>query len=302
MNCNIPKISIIVPIFNVELYLNSCLDSLVNQTLFDIEIILVDDGSTDGGGEICDKYTEKDHRFRVIHKSNEGLSAARNNGIDASTAPYLLFVDADDWIEPDLCEKTYNVAIDNNADLVLFTYNQIIGDKIISKQLTIPTNPITAEEAIQFNTQFAPAVWLGLYRKELFDNIRFPIGKIHEDYGTTHRLIHEARAIYLINNPLYNYRIGRPGSIDTENRLHPDLCEMLTQRVIDLWIWGYKDYIWNDLLYIMIRFGCTDKLLSIAKEGNAVGLNWKRRVMLEILKISPTLFDAICIATGRRVK
>lgn len=104
-----PKVSVIVPVYNVEPYLRQCLDSIVSQTLKDIEIILIDDGSTDGSGEICDEYKREDHRIRVIHKVNEGLSAARNDGIDASTAPYIMFVDGDDWVEPEFCETPCRV-------------------------------------------------------------------------------------------------------------------------------------------------------------------------------------------------
>ena len=122
------EISILVPVFNVEPYLEKCLKSLLAQTFQDIEIILVDDGSTDGSGEICDRFATTDERIHVIHKPNEGLSCARNIGISASTAPYIMFADSDDWVEPDFCQSPYRAAVDNNADLVLFSFTLVPAD------------------------------------------------------------------------------------------------------------------------------------------------------------------------------
>ena len=102
-----PKVSVIVPIYKVKPFLRQCIDSIINQTLKDIEIILVDDGSVDGEAEICDEYAIHDKRIKVIHKNNEGLSAARNDGLDQATAPYIMFVDSDDWVEPEFCELPY---------------------------------------------------------------------------------------------------------------------------------------------------------------------------------------------------
>ena len=115
-----PKVSVIVPMYNVEAYLPRCLNSLRRQTLSDIEIILVDDGSPDRCGEIADRYAREDGRFRVIHQANAGLSAARNRGIELASAPYLMFVDSDDWVEPDFCRIPFETAEEHGADLVIF--------------------------------------------------------------------------------------------------------------------------------------------------------------------------------------
>ena len=116
----IPKVSVIVPIFNVKAYLPRCLDSLCCQTLTEIEIILIDDGSSDGSGEIADRYAQTDNRFQVIHQENRGLSAARNRGIEAAQAYYLMFVDSDDWVDPDFCRIPYEIATDHGVELVIF--------------------------------------------------------------------------------------------------------------------------------------------------------------------------------------
>ena len=116
------KVSVIVPIYNIKQYLPRCIDSIRNQTLKDIEIILIDDGSTDGSSEICDQYAAVDPRVRVLHKENEGLSAARNDGIQMARADYIMFVDGDDWVEPEFCELPYRAAVGNNVDAVSFLH------------------------------------------------------------------------------------------------------------------------------------------------------------------------------------
>ena len=119
----VPDISIIVPIYNIKAYLDQCLNSLRNQTLQNIEVILIDDGSSDGSSGVCDTYVKKDSRFRVIHKQNEGLSAARNEGLNAALADYIMFVDRDDWVEPEFCEAPYHVAKKNRSGISGFSKN-----------------------------------------------------------------------------------------------------------------------------------------------------------------------------------
>ena len=114
-----PKISVIVPVYKVEKYLNKCVDSIVNQTFTDIEIILVDDGSPDNSGKMCDDWSQKDRRIRVIHKENGGLSDARNRGIQESSGEYIIFIDSDDFIEPKMLEVLYNLATDHDADVAI---------------------------------------------------------------------------------------------------------------------------------------------------------------------------------------
>ena len=126
-----PKVSIIVPVYNVEPYLRQCMDSLVNQTLKDIEIIAVDDGSPDNCGTILDEYAAKDSRIKVIHKENGGLSAARNDGLKHVTGEYLAFVDSDDWVEPETYETAYNRAVETGADIMIFDHYKNIGNKQI---------------------------------------------------------------------------------------------------------------------------------------------------------------------------
>lgn len=304
------KVSIIIPVYNVEQYVKRCIESIIEQSLTDIEIILVDDGSTDGSGNLCDAYATIDDRIKVIHKKNEGLSCARNDGIDIATSPYIMFVDSDDWVERDFCKLPYEIAKDKNADLILFTYNRIYSDGRIEKvDSALKSGILNENNALRFNVNYSPAAWLGFYRKELFGKIRYPAGKYYEEYGTTHRLIHISNRIYFLKNPLYNYWVDRNDSI-TNNPItkeHPDRCEMIIRRIDDLCSWGYLELTKKDAFSMLVKYGCKNSqkhLIEIfkMKEGHIPEtFSWKKRWMLHVLKISPPLFDALCIIMGNRV-
>ena len=305
-----PRVSVIIPVYNVEKYLPQCIDSLIHQTLSDIEILLVDDGSTDESGIICDEYSKHDTRIRVIHKINEGLSSARNVGIEESTAPFLMFIDSDDWVEPYFCEKPYRAAKKYDADLILFSFNSIqLDGNIIRKVTGMQEGPLSEEEAIRYNVFFAHAAWLGLYRRELFNQIRYPVGKLYEEAATSHRIIHTAQRIWLINENLYNYRSGRPGSITTEpeTKNHSDLCEMLLVKATDLHNWGYNQYALPVAITLLAKCGCKSpegrQVVHMVRSMNdhvTAELNWRQKAMFRVLKISPLLFDLISDVTGRR--
>ena len=305
-----PKVSVIVPVYNVENYLKRCIDSIIAQTLKDIEIILVDDGSTDLSGTLCDELSLQDKRIHVIHKENGGLSSARNAGIDAASAPFLMFIDSDDWVEPNFCEKPYLAAKNNNADLVLFSFRIVRRDgTVLLKKTGMQEGLLNETEAIRYNVTFAHAAWLGLYHRKLFDNIRYPVGKLYEEAATTHKLIHAAQKIWLLNTPLYNYRIGRPGSITTEkeSRDHPDLKNTMMIKIKDLYNWGYEEYAGPIAITLLAKYGCRTpeqrqivKLLRHMKNNKLSRFNWRQIVMWRILRVSTTLFDAISAATGRR--
>ena len=307
-----PKVSVIVPVYNVEPYLRQCLDSIVSQTLEDIEIILVDDGSTDGSAEICDEYKTKDNRIRVIHKSNEGLSAARNDGIDASTAPYIMFADGDDWVEPEFCETPYRIAMDNKADLVLFCYNKVFNNGRIKRtDAKTPQGPLNEAEAMHYNVFYACYAWIGLYHRNLFNDVRYPIGMIQEDVGTGHRLIHVAQNIRYTNSYLYNYRVRRKGSITTawDAKRNSDVKEMLTRKVNDLCSWGYDEYARKDALSLLVRFGWKQDdqkrfsdIVRRTEKKPTTDYTRRQRIQLLLFKESPVLFDMFCVITGKRVK
>lgn len=303
-----PKVSVVVPVYNIEGYLEKSIDSLVHQTMEDIEIILVDDGSTDASGEICERYASKDSRIRVIHKENEGLSCARNDGIEASSAPYVMFVDGDDWVEPEYCERPYREAMDKKADLVFFTYSRVYSDgKIVRRETGLHEGLVSEADAMSFNVRIAPAAMFSLYRKDLFDRIQFCAGKYHEDYGTTHKLIHQAGRICYVDVPLYHYRVKRPGSITsgTDSRKQADRIEMISSRIYDLHDWGYGEYALDYALFLLARYGKGLKEYSRTAEvvrttPVPASFNQKKKAALILFKVFPSLFEMMCKISGKR--
>jgi glycosyltransferase involved in cell wall biosynthesis len=210
-------VSVIVPIYKVEDYLAKCIESILQQTYHDIEIILVDDGSPDNCGAICDNYAKTDSRIKVIHQKNGGLSCARNAGLDIATGDYIGFVDSDDWIDPDMFERLMQVIIENNADIVSCGLKHIFNDRIIAQQTDKIIN-YNNEEAIkdlleQHFLRFE--VWNKLYRKDIISELRFKPGQIHEDvYFTSNVFIKSSKIIYL-DRPMYNYLQERYGNTNT---------------------------------------------------------------------------------------
>lgn len=201
-------ISVIVPVYNVEKYLNRCIDSIINQTYKNLEIILVDDGSPDNCGKICDEYAKKDSRIKVIHKENGGLSDARNAGINISIGKYITFVDSDDYLELNFIETLYNLNKKNNtfiavAPYIINTDKNEIFDRSISNDMIL-----TQREALEnmlLDRGFTVSAHSKLYEKALFNNIFFPKGKIFEDSATTYKLILKCDKISYCYNGGYHY-------------------------------------------------------------------------------------------------
>jgi glycosyltransferase involved in cell wall biosynthesis len=209
------KISVIVPIFNVEKYLYKCIDSIINQTYASLEIILIDDGSTDNCGVICDDYSLKDNRIKIIHKQNGGLSDARNAGLDVATGNYISFIDSDDYIHKRFYETLINLIVKYNADIAQCEYSNIYeedtnnfsNDKFnINERITVLYNNNSALNNL-FNENYinTVVVWNKLYKRELFKNIRYPKGKVHEDEYTTYRVLFNTKKMILTRKRMYYY-------------------------------------------------------------------------------------------------
>ena len=218
-----PLLSIIVPIYNVEQYIDKCIQSILNQTYQNLEIILVDDGATDRSGSIADSYAAKDKRVKVFHKENGGLSDARNYGLDHVTGDYILFVDSDDFIENTMCERLLTVANSSNADMVSCNYYIYRGDDDISihtMSVQDDTRTFTGMDMLRYYLlKTEPfdlnVVWNKLFKSELFNGrvlVRFPKGRVQEDNFTIFRLFLNANTIVTVNEPLYYY-VQRAGSI-----------------------------------------------------------------------------------------
>lgn len=211
------KVSIVVPIYNVEKYIHKCIDSILNQTMKEIEIILVDDGTKDRCGEICDEYAKKDERIKVIHKKNGGLSDARNVGMQYVTSKYVLFIDSDDYIKEDMVEKLYENAEKNNADFAACGVYNVYTNSMTpqcNKQMEFCCDNITAYGHILVGQILPGTICNKLIKSEIARDILFPVGKIYEDAFYTTKLMQRVRYVYITTEPMYYY-YHRQGSITT---------------------------------------------------------------------------------------
>ncbi len=212
-------VSVIVPVYNVEKYLRKCIEGIICQTYRNLQIILVDDGSTDESSTICDEYAGNDFRIKVIHQKNAGLAAARNAGIAISTGRYLAFVDSDDYVSKDMIETSYDAIVDSNADLCIFgikwiyengaAYDKVapspICDEILTKSQAL--DKLCRSDYFYYVTSVNK-----LYKRTIFNNIRFPDGKQHEDEFTVHHIFDNCSKIVSIKEDLYFY-VQRDNSI-----------------------------------------------------------------------------------------
>lgn len=233
-----PRISVIVPIYNVENYVRQCLDSLLHQTMKEIEVICIDDGSTDSSRKIVEEYVgpHEGVMVRVIHTENRGLSAARNRGIDVAKADWLMFVDGDDWVSPGFCREPYEAALENKADMVIFgTYHTSEGGRIKRLNRSKERSGVVRAEDVIMNS----VAWNKIYKRVLFNEIRYPEGHVFEDIATTHKLIIKAKRIYRYGKKLYYYR-KRKGSISFTSMNRSDLYCSKRDRYRDLVTLGYS--------------------------------------------------------------
>lgn len=220
-------ISIIIPVYNVEKYLNKCIDSIINQTYKNIEIILVDDGSMDNSGKICDEYARKDKRVKVIHKENGGVSDARNFGIDNSNGQYIAFVDSDDYIANDYVEYLYKILKENKADISCCNFEYVYNDKEKKetenqKENLYVYNQLESLKELLYQRNIDTSLWAKLIRKDLFDDVRFPYGEIYEDFAVFYKILLKIEKIVYSNIKKYFY-IQREKSILSTNFGKKDL-------------------------------------------------------------------------------
>ena len=208
-----PEISIIVPVYKVEPYLRKCIDSILAQTFTNFELILVDDGSPDSCGKICDEYVEKDKRIIVIHKENGGQSSARNRALDIAKGNYIGFVDSDDWIEPDMYETLYNLILKSGKDIANIGFNFIIGESIktFSSHGEISLNKEEALEELINHKLYGNYFCTNLFKKSLIQNFRFKEGIIFEDVDLIYKIIDASNGVISIGKSKYNY-LKREGS------------------------------------------------------------------------------------------
>lgn len=226
-------VSIVIPVFNVKPYLAEALESVFHQTYENIEIIIIDDGSTDGSETMCDEFLRKDARVRVVHQANRGLSNARNVGLDLMKGSIVAFLDPDDVYHSDYIASMMEAMVHTQADLVLCQYTVHKTKGRIKTTGHEKPQPIARQgkydrsDALRALTDgvINVSVWNKLYRRELWEDIRFPDGHVYEDSITTYRVFDICQLIYVLNKPLYLHRI-RPGSITGTYSLH-NFCDLI---------------------------------------------------------------------------
>lgn len=227
-----PLVSIIIPVYNVSAYLSQCLDSVLAQTYQNLEIIVIDDGSTDGCGNICDSYTHKDKRVHIFHTENNGLATARNIGLQHVHGSYLLFVDSDDWIENHAVATLLTVAQKEKADIVVGKrILEYIGKSISKQKSEIPVQIFKGKDILPAYVKgtFHDTVWNKLYQTAVFSEVRFPDGHNYEDVATTWKIMkvlaYNAGTIAVLSSELFHFRM-RKSSISHTRSL---------ENIIDCW-------------------------------------------------------------------
>lgn len=237
-----PLISIIVPIYKVEPYLRRCLDSIVNQTYTNLEIILIDDGSPDGCPQICDEYAAKDTRIVVIHKENGGLSDARNAGLDICKGDFISFIDSDDWVEKNYI-STLQALFSDDIDIAVGNFQQFSEDgRFFSPEKQaegIFSSRELLDDIFSKTTPYKLA-WGKLFRKKLFQTIRFPFGKVHEDEFTGYKPYCFSNSVACTNKVLYHY-LRRPDSI-TGKEIFFDKTEIVESQMFYLYNIGLNEH------------------------------------------------------------
>ena len=238
---NMEKVSVIVPVYNVEKYLKKCLDSIRNQTYDHLEILLVDDGSTDNSGKICDEYGKKDSRVIAIHQMNGGLSAARNRGIEIASGEFILFVDSDDYIASDMIEKLYLRLKETRSDMAVCGIQYVDENEVHFADKS--PNHFSFKDGILTKEMFwniyasvghteCVVTWNKLYKKEIFKEIRYPAGRVREDEFVLHDIVDKCERIVAISERLVFYR-QRNNSImgKKEQKMEADYLEANFERL-----------------------------------------------------------------------
>lgn len=314
-----PKISIIVPIYNVEKYLNRCIKSILNQEFKDFELILVDDGSQDNCSKICDEYSLIDNRVKVIHKTNGGLSSARNAGLEIAKGYYIGFVDSDDWISKDMYKVLYELCVKYDCDIAECCYKKVYDEGNIKEiksgyDIKMLSNLEVLEEMYKDSFAGSTVSWNKLYKNELFKNIKFPEGKLNEDQFTTYKLYYKSKNIVAINRCMYYYYQSNESitrskfsikRLDAIEALQDTRNFYKENKLNDL-------ILWHDTLYAFILIKYYFILLEEGKQHNELRkkirsyyrklnrdfiknpyINKKSKYLLEIFNISPKIYSII---------
>ena len=272
-------ISVIIPVYNVEKYLSECLDSVINQTYKNLQIIIVDDGSTDFSGKICDVYAEKDNRITVVHQKNAGAGAAKNTGLELIDGDYFSIIDSDDYIELDMYEKMVNSLEKYNADIVQCLFRNVFVNDSFDRKYKIKGNypkVLTSKSFLKeylYDWKYA-IFWNKLFKSSLLKEIRFPVGRKIDDEFFTYKLVCSAKKVVNIDDILYNYRM-RKTSVMNENdsdRLIYDRIDCFIERynyISNVYPSLKKNYIlklYDDLIYFKDSVRDNGKILALLSD------------------------------------
>lgn len=263
-----PKISIIVPVYNTEKYVQFCLESLIKQTYKQLEILVINDGSTDNSKLICDKIAQQDNRIKVLTKNNGGLSDARNYGLINATGDYIGFVDSDDYVSENLYEELLTGILQKNADIAVAAINQVDEKGTVLAVRAIPESNIILStyegmKELLYSQRISNSVCNKLFKKELFSEIKFPVGKLYEDEYVTYKLFYKATSIYISSRAFYCYRYN------ANSITHSKFSEREFDRIIasEEKI-KFCDNKYPQLSYLAKRYLVYDAIIALSKIEN----------------------------------
>lgn len=305
-----PQISVIVPVYKVEKYIHKCVDSILAQTFTDFELWLVDDGSPDHCGAICDEYAQIDARVKVIHKKNGGLSDARNTALDVMNGKYIFFVDSDDWISEDALEIMYSALERTGAKVA--TGNIVSVREDGTEQVLY--SPVQDETVLigeeMLTTLLRPNAWNRLYAADLFQKLRYPVGRLYEDVFTYHKILAQIDKMVLVGKNTYYYLIRSGSIMNSEYSIKfTDIVDAVYDRAKWLDSIGQQKLADETRLFVYsqvaVAFAHLDKNnnqhLERLKEVKAIydecyniiiraeHISWKQKVRMAILKYIPSL-------------
>lgn len=281
MNTIQPLISIIVPVYKVEDYIDQCINSILHQSYKNWELILVDDGSPDTCGSICDDFATKDKRIKVIHKENGGLSDARNAGINIARGNYITFIDSDDYIHEDYLKDMIDIVLMYQADIVQVGYTNetsLLGNSSNLQEDMVIFKP---EEALHDMLRLKSVqvnAWAKLYNRELFTTVRYPVGRINEDNLTTYKLILASKSpVICINRNLYFYRVNLEGIMHSQFNLKRYEVLSFSNEIID--------YLGNNAAYFKSDIDYSEMRLAIRLYNECVQSGYNKQFFEEQKKI-----------------
>ncbi|MEH7225929.1 glycosyltransferase [Bacillus sp. JJ1566] len=316
------EISIIVPIYNLEKYIHKCVSSILSQSFTNFELILVNDGSTDQSGKICDEYAEKDNRVKVIHKENGGIASSRNAGLEVAVGKYIGFVDNDDYINKFMYEILYKHAMEHSSDIVVCDYINIDeGQKVDTELLeqNYNTQHFSNLGALHFiyedmekDTFIYP--WNKLYKRSLFSNIKYELGNIYDDESVAHELLYKCNSVTYIQNGLYYYVKRKGSQINTAFTIKK-FGRVYALKAREVFFRKNKERELHDKalkhymqVFFWYYFMATSTLTGIKKELKALkrtfdksliyllahkDISWKQKLMCVVFSVNPDIFRVI---------